>query len=156
VLLRNNSHNALWPCSIWGLCSLRIPRPSLFVFSRGQNAVITQMPRPLPGHHFSNSPRGVDSRPKVSGSAPFAGWQKAPRMEHGRSTAIPQDAHSHSMDGIPTDTSKILYLSLVGWREQVSSLEWPCRAVCVKILASRLTLYQYDKAGEWRKSFYYR
>lgn len=77
------------------------------------------MPRPLPRHHFSNSPRGVDSRPKVSGSAPFASWQLS--SEDGackKHETIPQDAHSHSMDGIPTDTSKILTLSQPGGLER--------------------------------------
>lgn len=75
VLRRDNSHNALW--SVLHLSPLLIKFTYAFplCFLRGQNAAITHMPRPLPRHHFSNSPRGADSRSKVRGCAPFASWQ---------------------------------------------------------------------------------
>lgn len=68
---RNNSQNAPWFVLHLKPLLIKDTYEFLLCFLRGQNLVITQMLRPLPRHHFSNSPRGAESRSEVIGCAPI-------------------------------------------------------------------------------------
>lgn len=72
---RSNSQNAPWCVLHFRPLLIKDTYEILLCFLRGQNPVITQMLRPLPRHHFSNSSRRADSRSEVIGCAPFASWQ---------------------------------------------------------------------------------